>query len=758
MEEGEPKPRQLLRFGVFEVDLRSGELRRGGVKVKLQEQPFQVLEMLLERPSELVTREELQKKLWSESTFVDFEHGLNAAIKRLREALDDNADNPRFVETLHRRGYRFIYPVAAVSPPADAVAAKSSSPTTADAAATTVGAGLAPPKGAQQAAPLRKRLALAGAGLVAIAAVLLALNVAGLRDRVLPRDTRAPAEALKITPFTSFPGVEAGASFSPDGNQIAFHWNGEHRDNWDIYVKVIGAEEPLRLTTNPADDQWPAWSPDGRQIAFLRKTETACAIFTIPPLGGTERKLIDLEWKGSPGQQLLGRLSWAPDGKWLAVSHKPSEEEPFRILLVSVETLETRPLTSPPEKVGGDIWLAFSPDGKAVAFARGYGRRSTLMIQSVTSGEPRPLVSEAGFESSVFGLAWAKAGKDLLFSGLRLGRGQPQVRLWRIPASGGTPEQLAAVGDIVLYPAVSHRGDRLALTRQVSYGEGIWRLPGLKSANTAIPPQPFIGSTAGDYGPEFSADGMKIAFASNRATGVYGDIWVCNSDGSNPMQLTSLPEHSGTPRWSPDGRQIVFDSQSAKPCDVFVVNADGGVPRQITHEPSFDAIASWSRDGKWIYFASDRTGEFQIWKMPAQGGPATQVTRGGGWGAFESLDGKSLYFSKRGAGIYGQGDGIWKMPVDGGEETRVLDRKVNCFNWKVAKEGIYFLSFTPVPGGEQWSIELLRTETGEVTKILSQTSSAIHNEGLTVSPDGQWILYQEIPAPEADIMLVENFR
>lgn len=139
MPDSSPRP-PVIRFGVFEVDLRSGELRKSGVKIKLQEQPFQIPAMLLERPGEIITREEIEKKLWSEDTFVDFEHSLATAVKKLREALDDSADNPRFVETLPRRGYRFIYPVAAASSP----------PTYSDGdiAATAVGA--------QQAAPLPK--------------------------------------------------------------------------------------------------------------------------------------------------------------------------------------------------------------------------------------------------------------------------------------------------------------------------------------------------------------------------------------------------------------------------------------------------------------------------------------------------------------------------------------------------------------------------------------------------------------------------
>src|SRR5499427_4496909 len=101
----------VIRFGIFDVDLRAGQLRRNGLKVRLQEQPFQVLAMLLERPGEVVTREDLHARLWPADTFVDFDHGLNAAVKRLRDALGDSAENPRFVETLARRGYRFLAPV-----------------------------------------------------------------------------------------------------------------------------------------------------------------------------------------------------------------------------------------------------------------------------------------------------------------------------------------------------------------------------------------------------------------------------------------------------------------------------------------------------------------------------------------------------------------------------------------------------------------------------------------------------------------------
>jgi TolB-like protein/DNA-binding winged helix-turn-helix (wHTH) protein/Tfp pilus assembly protein PilF len=175
-----PDASRLVRFGVFEVDLRTGELRKNGLKVKLQDQPFQVLAMLLEHPGALVTREELQKRLWSESTFVDFEDGLSKAVYRIREALGDDADNPRFVETLPRRGYRFIYPVAPVSSPAKATAVR------------------------DRRSSMR-RIAFAAVALVAIIAAVLALNIAGLRDRLFP-PSPPKIQSIAVLPLGNLSG------------------------------------------------------------------------------------------------------------------------------------------------------------------------------------------------------------------------------------------------------------------------------------------------------------------------------------------------------------------------------------------------------------------------------------------------------------------------------------------------------------------------------------------------------------------------
>ncbi len=215
----------VVHFGAFEVDLRSAELRKHGLKVKIQEQPFQVLAMLLVHPGQLVTREEMRKKLWPADTFVDFEHGLNAAINKLREALGDSADNPRFVETMHRRGYRFIAPVEPLTPHlspngrgeqgvvkvgpsalerggAEGLSVSPPSPSGGGRPAEP-GPGAFGGEGIHESLLRRHRVVAAAGGLVAaVVAVLFAFNVAGLRERLLRHALPVPEiESIAVLPF-----------------------------------------------------------------------------------------------------------------------------------------------------------------------------------------------------------------------------------------------------------------------------------------------------------------------------------------------------------------------------------------------------------------------------------------------------------------------------------------------------------------------------------------------------------------------------
>ena len=214
----------------------------------------------------------------------------------------------------------------------------------------------------------------------------------------------------------------------------------------------------------------------------------------------------------------------------------------------------------------------------------------------------------------------------------------------RSAASGSAMPVKVSAGEFGNQLALSRDGRRLVYTRY-SCDADIWRLELSGPGSPAGPPARLIASTWWDTCPRYSPDGRKIVFVSRRSG--FWEIWICDADGSNLIQLTNFRgDNAGTPRWSPDGSRIAFDVLVDGQYDVFAMSVGGGKPRRVTDNPAQDDSPSWSRDGKWIYFASNRTGETQVWKTPAGGGEPIQVTRRGGYAAFESNDGKFLYYAK----------------------------------------------------------------------------------------------------------------
>ena len=211
----------------------------------------------------------------------------------------------------------------------------------------------------------------------------------------------------------------------------------------------------------------------------------------------------------------------------------------------------------------------------------------------------------------------------------------------------------------------------------------IYRVEASDSTGSGNRPVKLTSSTRLDHSPQYSPDGKRIVFQSDRSGNQ--EIWISDSDGSNPIQVTYLGKFVGTPRWSPDGQQIVFDLHAEGRGDIYIVSAEGGLPRPLVMGNSDDNVPSWSRDGRWIYFASNRTGERQVWKVPSEGGEPVQVTRQGGGLAFESPDGKYVYYFK-------EASGIWRVPVDSREEVQVFDSIKTEYNWAVVNDGIYFIN------------------------------------------------------------------
>ena len=586
----------------------------------------------------------------------------------------------------------------------------------------------------------KKRFPLAA--LAAIVVIAIGLAVAGW---YWYHRSRATLEVpLTPVPLTSYPGYEGYPSFSPDGTQVAFQWCTEEPSaNCDIYIKQIGVEPPSRLTTDPAEDFSPAWSPDGKFIAFLRKlSATRTALILTPQRGGQERVLGESDITYLSFSELQGRycLAWTPDSKWLVLPWRGAEKRDGGLFLLNVETRETRRLTT-----SQDNAPAFSPDGRTLAFNRGNHICFLRLTEDYQpEGEPEHVAPVAeSFEN--FGTAWSPDGKDIVFaSGYAANAG-----LWRVPASAGArPRRLAFASEGASAPAVSRQGDRLAYVVNRT-DANIWRID-LRSPgqNPGIPAR-LIASTREEESPAYSPDGKRIAFVSGRSGAP--EIWVCASDGSNPVQLTAFGgELVSAPQWSPDGQNIAFHAAPAGNEDLYVVSANGGPPRRLTTHPRMDGLPYWSRDGQSLYFRSGRSGSSEIWKMPATGGEAVQITRHGGDVPQESPDGRFVYYEK---GWPAQCS-VWRVPAGGGEEVKVLDSTHRFAGWTVGKQGIYF--FTPRDAKGRSDICLYRFATGQTSRILTIERDAYYR--IAVSPDERTILYGQFDQAGSDLMLVENFR
>ena len=570
------------------------------------------------------------------------------------------------------------------------------------------------------------------------------------------QSTRSVAP-LKVTPLTIMPGFERSPAFSPDGKEVAFVWTTEHA-NFDVYVKLIGAGEPLRLTSNPDKEMSPAWSPDGRYIAFLRGDGKDKGFYMIPALGGAERKLADAygwEQRGALNQV----VAWSPDGRTLALVDKAAENEPWCIYLLSVETGERRKFTTPPTQTDGDSTVAFSPDGRTLAFVRShnlvgdaYVTPGDIYLAPVAGGDPVRLTFG---ETEIFGLAWTPDGAELVFSTQR--GNTNRSTLWRINAAGGAPATDMGLVDGIFDLSISGQGNRLAFA-QASGDFNIYRmevtaLPG--GRRKVGPPASLIYSTRSESDPRLSPDGRRVVFISNRS----GDsnMWVCDADGKNPAQLTD-GVFVDTPAWSPDGRLIAFNSLAGGNADISAVSADGGAVRRLTTDPSAETLPSWSPDGGWLYFSSNRTGRPEVWKMPAAGGTPVQLTHGGGFNPVAAPDGRTVYY------LRGEKDPwLWSVNAEGGAETRAIEvnpepgKWIEPTNWAVVGPGIYFLEGKL---GVGYTLKFFDFETRRTTLLMTFAGPgrSFAMLGLTVAPDERSIVYALRDKLDIDLMLVENFH
>ena len=555
-----------------------------------------------------------------------------------------------------------------------------------------------------------------------------------------PQATALPPAGPRVTPLTSYSGIEGHPTFSPDAGQVAFHWNGEKQDNFDIYVKVVGSSAPpLRLTNQPVRDWAPEWSPDGKSIAFIRSPGPSGAVVLIPALGGPERKLCDT--KGDS-------LSWHPDGKRIAIMDRASSSEPYHIAIVDLETGGKKALTRPGKDYVGDGAPAFSPDGETLAFSRWRIRSGgDLHTLDLRDGREKPLP----LRSSSLRLAWTPDSRAIVAGDSLVPLDGSPVRLLQGVRVGA--EATVSKGRL--------EGEASLAFVDRTEDQNIWR----KDLQPPGPSQQIIASTRLERFPKWSPNGSRIAFASSRSG--TPRIWLSDANGGGLVELGTDGRVNG---WSPDGTQILLDGGrkgGSSAADIFVLGVDGGAPRNLTNSPSDEVRASWSQDGATIFFRSNRSGRNEIWRMPALGGDAFQVTKNGGSEAQDSPDGKLLYVVKNSADRLRSTDsthtsapgGLWTMPVAGGQETLLIP-SVTAGYWCVTTPGIVYVDLTKPPDSRDPKpvlfYDFATRRTTQVATIEKGLESAFMN--FSVTRDGRRMIWAQIDQESADIMLIQGWK
>ena len=706
----DPGPADVIRFGLFEADLRSGELRRGGSKIKLQDQPFQVLALLLRQPGRIVTREELHAQLWPANTFVDFDHGLNAAIKRLRDALGDSAENPRFVETLARRGYRFLAPVTPERPRA------------------------APSEPGKETASFRARIFLRWRFGLAIAAVL-AMGIAtgwraGHRSAASLRfQERQLTGNLESDPILS-------AAISPDAKYAVF------ADRSGLFLRVLstGETHPLVLPDGFKTSSV-SWFPDGNHIlltASSSATEKA-GLWTASVFGGPPQKLIENGERGAV----------SPDGSEVVFLRGEYGRE--EIWQMEADGQRAKKILGQP----GDNFetVVWSPDSRHIAFVRSVFMHGweesdgSLGICNPVTNNTKFVLSSARLRGS---LVWALDGR-LIYS---LGEPPPRSsdsNIWaiRVDARGnqtwGEPSRLTNGPDFKEIAGISADGRHLLFLRRAESPE-IY-VAETKPDDPALGPLHLLGLEERRNFPfAWTADGQSVIFASNRDGANH--VFKQSVDQPAPDLLVGGEESVQGVRMNPDGSEILYllappPTDSDRRVRLMRVPVTGGTPRQVLAEVGISNVQCARAPSAVCIFSKASPGGLVFLTFDPVTGKQNEFTRieDQEWYSYNwtlSPDGSTLALSKKHR--LQVPAAIRLLPIGGGVERTINPQPwvgVAYMDWAADSRSLWVRASSPA-GTET----LLRVDLyGRATPALQETEMEL---GWAIpSPDGRHVALWE---------------
>jgi Tol biopolymer transport system component len=555
---------------------------------------------------------------------------------------------------------------------------------------------------------------------------------------VLGRLTGGPRGAPEARALAEDSGAQATPAFSPDGRRLAYSARGlSPGDPFHIFVRPLGGGAPRQLTEGASSDIGPVWSPDGATIAFLRLTGTRGQCMAMPSDGGAPGTVADCSpGAGSDSAQPLPALAWTRDGKSLVAVQASGGQLPA-LAVIPLRGGTPRALSRPPDGVAGDATPAVSPDGSAVAFVRVTREGGDIWLCDPSGGNLRRVTFD---DRDVRGIAWTPDGRELVYSSNRAGG----WRLLRVAASGGSPREIRLSGRQAQYPALDPAGKRLAYIDTPSVS-AIWRARLEKDPGNADE-KPLIRSKGVEVGPAYSPDGTRIADVSDQSGA--DEIWVSAADGSQRTRITDMRgPQIWPPRWSPDGRTLLFDGRAAGMSEVYSAPSSVSAPVK-PKRLAVGSGASWSRNGRSILLQA----RGQIWRANPDGSNPRPIVNspGANW-PVESSDGRYVYFRDHLA--------IWRVPADGGTPEEVVTGR-GGFPWPffdAVPSGLFYSGFSQGRGG--MAISFFDFATRQSTAVLLVRNTGVRQRGsFSVSPDRQYIVYPRVDRSATQLMVAEDFQ
>ena len=659
---------RLIRFGVFELDLAARELRRNGARVKLQDQPLEVLAALVERPGEVVAKEELRARIWGDDVHVDFDRSLATAVTKVRHALGDSATRPRFVETVPKRGYRFLAELPVGEPVRDEPAAREPGP--------------------------RRRIPPA---VIAAAGALLLVGGWVVSGRSSGADAAVRwSEPRRIT---SDSGLTFQPAISRDGTLLAYASDRAGEGHLDIWLQQIGGGEPIRLTDSPADEQAPQFSPDGRSIVFQSGAFPG-AIFTIPSLGGEPRRIAE--------SGIFPRFS--PDGRWIAFVMVDPDFGSVYLAPTRGGTLQKLALKG---FIAQNHYPVWSPDGSALLVAT--TQRAAIMTEPewrLISAKGRDLGASGAIP--VIRAFMARTGRDFFAARpfewdaagwVYFARWSVNGNdLWRIrvdPISGrvaGEPEEvLNGPGDFQTLSM--SRDGRMVFSNQTKNMD-LWSLDvdADRAVATAVEPVRLTSAPGLDANPTVSLDGRRVAFASWRSS--RQEAWLLDVTTRRERRILG----AAAPRITADGERVAtMMDPSANPeagRRLAIVSWGGGLERDLDLPGAVEGVFTWLPDNSGL-LAGFRTGAHTgLGLLDLQTGESTELLSEEGLSFFQpevSPDGRWIAWMTVGASEAG----VWAAPFRGAkavprsEWIRISDERDGGDKpgWSPRGDLLYYLSY-----------------------------------------------------------------